>query len=81
MAKLAGLCDDEDSAERVGAYISLNQAIYDWAGRARKDAPPGGPDTYRRLIFQRDPMQTKFVCIDPSKEGNVPVTISTISQQ
>jgi hypothetical protein len=78
MAQLAGLYDNNETSEQVDAYISMNKAIYDCAGEARKDVLPGGADTYRSLIFRRDPTQKTFVVLDPSKEG-VPAS-STVSQ-
>lgn len=65
MAKLAGLYDRKESADATEAYIRMNKALYDYAGQARKSLLPGGPDTYRSLIFTRDPSQQQFDVVDP----------------
>ncbi|KAG7361049.1 dimethylaniline monooxygenase [Nitzschia inconspicua] len=65
MARFAGLYDSKKTAESTEAYIRMNRALYDYAGQARKSVLPGGPDTYRSLIFTRDQSQTKFDVVDP----------------
>jgi hypothetical protein len=65
MARFAGHNDHPETATSVEAYISMNKALYDYAGMARKVLPPGGPDTYRSLVFQRDPSQQRFDVADP----------------
>jgi hypothetical protein len=61
MAKLAGLYNDE-----LESYIAMNKALYDYAGKTRKGALPGGPDSYRNLVFRRDPSNRKFDVVDES---------------
>jgi hypothetical protein len=61
MAKLAGLYDDETES-----YLAMNKALYDYAGKARKDMVPGGPDTYRSLVFHRDQPNRRFDVLDAS---------------
>jgi hypothetical protein len=73
MAKFAGLYDDAQTAEEIEAYIAMNQALYDYAGKARKELLPGGPDTYRRLKFKRDQAQRRFEVVDPATDSE-PVT-------
>lgn len=65
MARLAGMYDYPNTAERIEEYIRMNQALYDYTSQARKSILPGGPDTYRRLIFHRDDSQQKFDVVDP----------------
>lgn len=55
LAKLAGIYNDE-----IEAYITVNKDIYDAAGHARKDLIPGGPDSYRSLIFERNQEKNAF---------------------
>jgi hypothetical protein len=40
------------------------KAIYDYAGSARKDLFPGGPDTYRSLCFERDDQHQSYKVFD-----------------
>jgi hypothetical protein len=75
VAKLAGIYDDS-----VEAYIATNKQIYDCAGKARADLQPGGPDTYRSLVFQRDQNKGTFSVKAPA--GNeVSVEISRAVSQ
>lgn len=59
MAKLAGLYDDE-----LESYLAMNKALYDYAGKSRKELRPGGPDTYRCLVFHRDQPNRRFDVVD-----------------
>ena len=75
MAKLAGIYDDSTEA-----YIATNKQIYDTAGKARKHLPPGGPDTYRSLVFQRDENSGTFNVKVPVDEKVATESQRTISQ-
>lgn len=68
MARLAGLYDNPETAKSTEAYICMNKALYDYAGQSRKSLLPGGPDTYRSLVFTRHPSQQKFDVVDPLSE-------------
>jgi hypothetical protein len=40
---------------------STPQEIYDYAGKTRKSAVPGGPDTYRSLVYRRNEAEWSIV--------------------
>ncbi|KAL3936183.1 MAG: hypothetical protein SGARI_002670, partial [Bacillariaceae sp.] len=40
MARFAGLYDNKETAETIEAYIAMNKALYDYAGKARKTLLP-----------------------------------------
>ena len=48
VAKMGGIYNDE-----IEGYIATNKAIYDHAGKARKELFPGGSDSYREIRYNR----------------------------
>ena len=80
MARFAGHNDNSESAKSIEAYISMNKALYDYAGKARKSS--GGPDPYRSLVFERDSSQQKFDVVDPlarksdERSSSLPVNVT-----
>eukprot|EP00339_Tiarina_fusa_P009715 CAMPEP_0117029412 /NCGR_PEP_ID=MMETSP0472-20121206/21297_1 /TAXON_ID=693140 ORGANISM="Tiarina fusus, Strain LIS" /NCGR_SAMPLE_ID=MMETSP0472 /ASSEMBLY_ACC=CAM_ASM_000603 /LENGTH=448 /DNA_ID=CAMNT_0004737165 /DNA_START=166 /DNA_END=1512 /DNA_ORIENTATION=+ len=56
LARIGGICDDE-----TRAYIATSKEIYDYAGKTRKSAVPGGPDNYRSLVYRRKEAEWSIV--------------------
>lgn len=49
MAKFADLYD-----QSINEYLNISKEIYDHVGSQRKNLPPGGPDHYREVRYERN---------------------------